>query len=101
MALRGDKETFKIDLNRQALSASGIGEQGAHVVHPDTGTPPDYRFQRVWVVAPSAAIGDALSTACLIMSEEEVAEFVEATAEKGVSINIESALDHAIRNVTP
>ena len=101
MALRGDKETFKIDLNRQALSASGISEQGAHVVHPDTGAPPDYSFQRVWVVAPSAGICDALSTACLIMDEEEVAEFAKATAEEGIFINIESALDHAIRNVTP
>ena len=71
------------------------------MVHPDTGAPPDYSFQRVWVVAPSAAICDALSTACLIMDEEEVVEFAEATAEEGVSINIESALDHAIRNVTP
>ena len=71
------------------------------MVHPDTGAPPDYSFQRVWVVAPSAGICDALSTACLIMDEEEVAEFAKATAEEGISINIESALDHAIRNVTP
>ena len=99
MALRGDKEEFKIELNSQALSASGIGEQGAHVVHPDTGQPPAYRFQRVWVVAPSAALCDALSTACLIMDEEELLDFAAANEDQGIMINTESALDHAIRKV--
>jgi thiamine biosynthesis lipoprotein len=75
--LRGDLDGLELELSNEALSSSGLGEQGAHVVHPDTGGAPDYVFKRVWVVAESAALADAYSTACLLMNEAEVASFAE------------------------
>ncbi len=39
--LRGDGESMRIEISGRALSASGTGIQGAHVVHPDTGAAPE------------------------------------------------------------
>ena len=95
--LRGDEEPLKIQITGQALSSSGIGQQGAHVVHPDTGASPDYCFVRVWVVADSAAVADAFSTACLLMDEEEIESF--AAAQKEVLIHVEDAEEGAVRRI--
>ncbi|MEM1297346.1 MAG: FAD:protein FMN transferase [Verrucomicrobiota bacterium] len=100
MELKGDEDRLDISLVNRSLSASGLGEQGAHVVHPDTGKSPDYHFERVWVTAPSAALSDALATACLIMDEEELAGFAAMIREREVSIFAERASDSTILNLT-
>jgi thiamine biosynthesis lipoprotein len=87
--LQGDGEPMRIEISGRALSASGTGIQGAHVVHPDTGGSPEYAFVRVWVVAPSAALADAYSTACLLMDEEEIQGFAGAQRENGVRVYVE------------
>ncbi|MEM7146460.1 MAG: FAD:protein FMN transferase [Verrucomicrobiota bacterium] len=97
VVLRGDREKTEVELAGEALSASGLGEQAAHVVHPDTGSAPDYRFCRVWVVAAAAALADALSTACLIMDEDELTGFASMVAEAGITIYRESAGDGTVR----
>jgi thiamine biosynthesis lipoprotein len=74
VVLRGDHDQRPLELCQQALSASGTGFQGAHVLHPEDRNHA-YRFARVWVVAQRAAVADAFSTACLVMSEEELQEF--------------------------
>ncbi len=63
------------DLRRQtlrgtALSASGTAIKGNHIVNPRTGRPAPPR--RTWVAAPTAAWADALSTAFMVMSLDEV-----------------------------
>lgn len=76
IALTGDEVTAKVGLQGRALSASGIGIQGAHVIHPDfPGEEPPYIFKRAWLLAPSAAMADACSTACLLMEDDEIDAF--------------------------
>ncbi len=77
--LAGDRQRMTVGLQGRALSASGTGLQGAHVVHPDApGEAARYTYSRVWVLAPEAALADACSTACLLMSGDEAASFAEA-----------------------
>jgi thiamine biosynthesis lipoprotein len=55
----------RIPLRDAALGASGQYLNGPHVVEPRTGAPA--RRTGAWVVADSAALADALSTACLLL----------------------------------
>ncbi|MEM7699912.1 MAG: FAD:protein FMN transferase [Verrucomicrobiota bacterium] len=99
LSLRGDCENRSIELIDQALSASGIGEQGAHVVHPDTGSSPDYHFKRVWVIGPNAALADAFSTASLIMAPAELDDFAASVRSDGFEIYTESLSDNTLAKV--
>lgn len=76
--LTGDKETVRFSLRGAALSASGIGLQGEHIIHPDSLSAPDYEFKRVWITMPTATQADAFSTACLLMNVTEAKNFAEA-----------------------
>ena len=67
-----------IALKDQALSASGFEVKGDHVIDPRTGAPVETDRRRALVLAGSAALADALSTAALIMTEEEIEAFSEA-----------------------
>jgi len=64
-----------IALSGQALSASGFEVQGYHVTDPRTGLPAGKDRKRSWVFAQSAALADALSTAALVMTTEEIDQF--------------------------
>ena len=76
VALTGDAGFEQIRLTGRALSASGTGVQGAHVIHPDSpDDEPPYLFKRVWVLARTAAQADAYSTACLLMTAGEIHAF--------------------------
>ena len=76
--LAGRNAANRIELKGRALSASGTGIQGAHVVHPDEpDKEPAYRFNRVWVLTREAAMADALSTACLLMDDAEIGAFAD------------------------
>ena len=56
-----------------SLSGSGVAVKGLHILDPRTGVPATQR-PRAWVVAPSAAMSDALSTAWMVLSEAEIAK---------------------------
>jgi thiamine biosynthesis lipoprotein len=58
-----------------SLSGSGIAVKGLHILDPRTGKPATQR-PRAWVFAPSAAESDALSTACMVLTEPEIAEIM-------------------------
>ncbi|MDB6140108.1 MAG: apbE [Verrucomicrobiaceae bacterium] len=58
-------------LSDSALSCSGFAVQGNHLMNPRTGEPLPVREKRSYVLAPTAALSDALSTAFMIMGEEE------------------------------
>lgn len=76
--LTGDTQSEPVGLQDRALSASGTGIQGAHVMHPDSpDDDPTYRFKRVWLLAHEAALADAYSTACLLMADDEIDSFAE------------------------
>ena len=73
--LSGDHNQQAIDLSNQALSASGVGIQGSHIVSPIEHTAPDYTFKRAWIIQPSAAMADAWSTALMLVDAEQLRTF--------------------------
>jgi thiamine biosynthesis lipoprotein len=74
----GEDEEWRIGVNGepvclrdQALSASGKDVQGEHVMDPRTGKNAS-GHEKAWAICPSGAVADALSTAFMVMSSEEV-----------------------------
>jgi FAD:protein FMN transferase len=59
-----------------SLSGSGLAVKGAHILDPRT-VRPALRQLRAWVLADSAAESDALSTACMVLSEPELEEILD------------------------
>lgn len=101
VALTGDGVTEQISLHACALSASGTGIQGAHVVHPDCpGAEPPYLFKRVWLIALSASVADAYSTACLLMTDDEIEAFATVHRES-VTMYAEDIKPPRIRCIRP
>jgi thiamine biosynthesis lipoprotein len=60
-------------LTHASLSGSGLAVKGSHILDPRTGLPA-LRQNRAWALADSAAESDALSTACMVLSEAELNE---------------------------
>lgn len=77
--LAGSGSALRIALRDEALSASGTGIQGSHIVHPDgEGETAEYQYPRIWVLGPAAAQADAWSTAVMLMSPDEIREAISA-----------------------
>jgi len=74
-----------LSLRDAALSGSGLAVKGAHLIDPRTGGPA-VRTDRVWSLAPEAAVADALSTAFFVLSDREIAGFCTAHPEAGAAI---------------
>lgn len=66
-----DNSEQRILLAHASLSGSGLAVKGAHILDPRTGQPA-LRKNRAWVLADTAAESDALSTACMVLSEPEL-----------------------------
>ena len=64
-------------LHSGALSGSGVGLQGEHIIDPRTGRPA-LTHVAAWAICPSAARADALSTAFIVMATEEVEAYCNA-----------------------
>jgi FAD:protein FMN transferase len=60
-------------LTYASLSGSGLAVKGSHILDPRTGQPA-VRQSRAWALADTAAESDALSTACMVLSEPELEE---------------------------
>lgn len=60
-----------IPLRDRALSGTGFAEQGQHIMDPRTLRPVPVQNRR-YALAPTAALADALSTAFMVMTEEEI-----------------------------
>ena len=60
----------RLELERVAVSGSGL-EKGQHIIDPRRARPVEGKIA-AWSVTPDAATGDALSTAFMIMTLEEV-----------------------------
>ena len=70
-----DNETLeRVTLKDAALSGSGHKLHGDHIIDPRGGRPADDKLG-TWALAPSAALSDALATAFMVMSRDEVAEY--------------------------
>jgi thiamine biosynthesis lipoprotein len=66
-----DDAPRRLKLANQALSASGTAVKGSHIIDPRTGRPAEGRL-RAWAIAPAAALADALSTAFMVMGDDEI-----------------------------
>ena len=66
-----DGSSQRIFLAHASLSGSGLAVKGAHILDPRTGGPA-MRQNRAWVLADTGAESDALSTACMVLSEPEL-----------------------------
>ncbi|HUF63831.1 MAG TPA: FAD:protein FMN transferase [Verrucomicrobiales bacterium] len=64
-----------VHLCNQALSASGFETRGWHIVDPRTRKTVTTPRRRSWVFTSSGALADALSTAILVMNDEEIDRF--------------------------
>lgn len=67
-------------LKNRALSGSGTELKGQHIIDPRRGQPAD-RYLAVWVSHPRAAEADALSTAFMVMSLEEIESYCRVHRE--------------------
>jgi thiamine biosynthesis lipoprotein len=63
----------RLDVAHISVSGSGV-EKGRHIIDPRTGQPVEGKLA-AWSVAPDATRADALSTAFMVMTEDEVADF--------------------------
>ncbi len=70
--LTGSSDMPIVELKNQALSVSGTEIQGSHIVSPRRTKFTHYAHARVRVIHEEAACADAWSTACLLMTENEL-----------------------------
>lgn len=71
----GKKEGLEaLRLSDEALSGSGTEVKGEHIVDPATGFPAR-AHAAAWALCPSATVADALSTAFMVMTTEQVRAF--------------------------
>jgi FAD:protein FMN transferase len=68
-----DDASHRFFLTHASLSGSGLAVQGPHILNPRNGLPAS-RQMRAWALADTAAESDALSTACMVLSEPELEE---------------------------
>jgi thiamine biosynthesis lipoprotein len=69
--LGDDNAPQRFFLTQTSLSGSGLAVKGQHILDPRTGQPA-LRQNRTWALADTAAESDALSTACMVLSESEL-----------------------------
>lgn len=71
--LGDDNSPLRFSLEDASLSSSGLAVKGSHILDPRKGQPAS-RLKRAWALADTAAESDALSTACMVLSESELQE---------------------------
>jgi len=70
--LGDDYSPHRFWLKQCSLSGSGLIVRGEHIIDPRTGRP-GARRNRAWALTETAAESDALSTACMILDEPDIA----------------------------
>jgi len=71
--LGDDNSEHRYWLQHCSLSGSGVAVKGEHILDPRTGEAVRQR-NRAWAITASAAESDALSTACMVLSESEMVD---------------------------
>lgn len=67
----GENPPQRFYLTNASLSGSGLAVKGTHILDPRNGQTAS-RQNRAWAITDSAAESDALSTACMVLSEQEL-----------------------------
>jgi thiamine biosynthesis lipoprotein len=70
--LGDDHSPHRFWLKHCSLSGSGLTVRGQHIVDPRTGLPGSRR-NRAWALTDTADESDALSTACMMLDEPDIA----------------------------
>ena len=83
--LQGDNSKHTIELRNQALSASGTGIQGSHIISPRDSSS-RYSYKRMWCIEDSATFADAWSTTLMLMAPSEI----QALSTNGAEIYAEA-----------
>jgi len=74
--LGDDDSPHRVLLTHASLSGSGLAVKGTHILDPRTGQPAP-RQLRAWILADTAAESDALSTACMVLTDKELATMLD------------------------
>jgi len=75
--LTGEQETTRLFLTNQALSASGIGIQGRHIIHPaGPDAMPICPSNRIWVLTQRAALAEIWSTALMLVTPSMIPDLI-------------------------
>jgi thiamine biosynthesis lipoprotein len=69
----GRRTLARLDLRNRAVSGSGV-QKGQHIIDPRTGRPVEANCA-AWAATGDAATADALSTAFMVMSRDEVQQY--------------------------
>jgi FAD:protein FMN transferase len=77
--LGDDGASQRFLLTHASLSGSGLAVKGNHILDPRTGRAA-LRQNRAWALTDTAAESDALSTACMVLSEPEVEDVLAQEA---------------------
>lgn len=97
--LTGSDEVTQILLTNEALSASGTGIQGEHILHPGgEGAMPNNPCTRLWVTAPTATLAEIWSTALMLVEPDLISEFI---AGEPTLTGVYADLGGAIQVVSP
>ena len=82
-----------INLENNALSGSGFSAQGEHIIDPRKHCRVCIEKINAWAIAPYAALSDALSTAFLVMTENEIINFCSSNT------GVEAVLPDESKNI--
>lgn len=85
-----------VHLCERALSGSGLSIHGLHIIDPRTGHPTQDK-RGAWAIAPSAALSDALATAFMVMSPEEIEGYCRSHADVAAMIVTGAPDNYAIK----
>jgi thiamine biosynthesis lipoprotein len=80
--LREEGDMGTAHLRDRALSGSGMRLHGAHIINPRSGQAAEGKLG-AWALSHSAARSDALSTAFMVMSPDEIAAYCTAHPTDG------------------
>lgn len=87
--LGDDHSSKRFLLANISLSGSGLAVKGRHIFDPRTGQP-CARYHRAWALATTAAESDALSTASMILTPEEINKVVQPNPDWLVFLQVEN-----------
>ncbi len=90
----------RLHLSHVSVSGSGV-EKGRHIIDPRSGRPAESKLA-TWAIAADAARGDALSTAFMVMTPEEVTAYCRDHSNvRGLLILPEDAGTGRAEQITP
>ncbi|MEP4077842.1 FAD:protein FMN transferase [Haloferula sp.] len=93
----GEQSRQTIPLRNAALSASGTGIQGSHIIHPD-GDEQELPWKHVWLTTRTAVSADVWSTALMLIGDTEVLQVPEIAEEiDSLFIEDESGISEVAR----